>query len=185
MKRCSPSILVLLFAAAASAQTMTEQGYRPVDQVVEDVDPLGVSLRKIDPGLQSIGEQNTVYRRIVPGETPYDREQTNRLYYVSYGVVAEYDRSEYIYLFDRKGRPAGMAQRIPPNTVFHIGLPDSLPAPAVATAQSGQLSGRVDGAAWAPMHGTPAREATPDDAYRQVVRTQRSVVVGALQRPSE
>jgi len=169
---------LLISTGAAVAQSVEEMGYRPVDQTVEDIDPLGVSLRKVDPGLLTVGERTNVYRRIVPGQTPYEQPQSDRLYFVSYGVVAEYDQSQYIYMFDRKGRPAGIAQKIPPNTVFHLGLPEQDVTPTTEPPLNpGQVSGRVNGEV----------EAAPpagDDSvsYDRLVQMQRAVVVGALQR---
>ena len=169
-----------MLAESSQAQTVEQQGYRPVDQTIEDIDPLGVSLRKVDPGLLTIGERTNVYRRIVPGQSPYEQQQDGRLYFISYGVVAEYDQSQYIYLFDRKGRPAGIAQAIPPNTVFHLGLPKvETPPTAEVPLAPGQIDGRVQ-----PV---PDEQAEPDVSisYDQLVRRQRDVVVGALQRTSQ
>jgi hypothetical protein len=168
-----------VFAGLSQAQTMEQQGYRPVDQTIEDIDPLGVSLRKVEPGLLTIGERTNVYRRIVPGQTPYDQQQTGRLYFISYGVIAEYDQSQYIYLYDRKGRPAGIAQSIPPNTVFHLGLPkNGVMKSADLPLAPGQVNGRIT--------GLLDSEPVPNErvSYDQLVRRQREVVVGALRRPS-
>lgn len=173
------TMTVFAVAATSHAQTMEQQGYRPVDQTIEDIDPLGVSLRKVDPGLLTIGERTNVYRRIVPGQTSYDQQQTGRLYFISYGVIAEYDQSQYIYLYDRKGRPAGIAQSIPPNTVFHLGLPkNDVTKSADLPLAPGQVDGRITGL----LDNDPV----PNEraSYDQLVRRQREVVVGALRRTS-
>jgi len=105
----------LLAPVHAGAQTMEDRGYRPVDQLYEDVDPMQRSLRRRDAGLHTTGERQNVFRpsRSTRGGAPA------RLLFVSEGVVAEYDRS--IYAFDLRSRRAMPV--IPPNTVFHIGVP--------------------------------------------------------------
>jgi len=183
MRRKPFNLIVATMLAAmalpAGAQTIEQRGYRPVDQTIEDVDPLAVSLRRIEPGLLTVGGGTDVFRRIVPGEPSADDSGDGRLYYVNYGVVAEFDQSQYIRLFDRRGRPAGTAQAIPPNTVFHIGLPDN---PAVTQAGDsspapGQVSGRVDGR-FEPVDPPTAVSAS----YEQLVHAQRAAVIGALGR---
>ncbi len=110
--------VVLCLVANAVGQTLEERGYRPVDQTVSDTEPLRTSLRHQDAGLQNIGERNNVYRRIMPAASPNQADA--RLYLITHGVVASFDRSEYFQL-----ESGAVLQTIPPNTVFHIGLPES------------------------------------------------------------
>lgn len=118
------SVAVLATAcltASLSAQTMSERGFEPVDQLVDDVDPLSRSLRLREDGLQTIGQHGNVFRPKGPGEH-------DRYYYVSYGVTAEYhNRSLYgLYQFQDSDQPV-ILQQVPPGTVFHIGLPKQRP----------------------------------------------------------
>lgn len=109
--------------SSASAQSPTQRGFEPVEQQVEDTDPLSRSLRRVEPGLiNNTGQDSRVFRKKGgegqqggqgPGSSP-------RYYYIGRGVVAEFDRSEYVR-FGRQGEY--VAETIPPNTVFHIGYP--------------------------------------------------------------
>lgn len=104
--------------AMTSAQTLRERGLRPVDQVVEDVDPLSRSLRDREAGLRATGQFNTVYR-------PTDPEQSDRYFHIRQGVTAEYrGRSLYSRRSDPGSRRSVLVQDIPPDTVFHIGRPE-------------------------------------------------------------
>jgi hypothetical protein len=122
----------------AAGQTVREQGYQPLDQLQDDVDPLSRSLRRGDTGLSVTGERQNVYRSADPTDP--------RLYYIAKGVIAEFDRSDYA--FTRKG---GILQLAPPNLVYHIGSPKKQltggGAPSVQSDQmiDGRVSGRVNG----------------------------------------
>lgn len=185
-------------ASIASAQTMQEQGMRPVDQMVSDIDPTQVSLRQQDAGLSTIGERQNVYRRIVPDAGPY-QPGNQRLYYVSYGVVAEFDRSEYGVIRDKNSDLNGaILQFIPPNTVFHIGLPR---APHPQVDPNVQLPGMVDGRVDGMVQGDPTAnrnvtgrlinpsqsrrvdsDANQTQRYQELVVAQRGLVVAAIGR---
>jgi hypothetical protein len=99
---------------------MEERGYRPVDQLAEDVDPLQKSLRLHEDGLQTTGERSNVFRPRLPQDAGGRAADQPRLLYVAEGVVAEFDRS--IYAIDLRRRR--ILQVIPPNTVFHVGVPE-------------------------------------------------------------
>jgi hypothetical protein len=164
-------------------QTLAERGYEPVDQVVDDVDPLAVSLRSREPGLDATGQHHNVFRRIEG-----DGADRDRLYFIHEGIVAEFDRSEYRAIIDEGSNRRLIYQLIPPNTVFHIGLP---PADALRSGQWGDelLLGQVDGRVAPPEIQTapspvppPVHRPATGSRYRELVLTQRSTVVAALQR---
>lgn len=112
------SVVLLTAADPAGGQTLRERGLRPVDQVVEDVDPLSRSLRDREAGLRATGQFNTVYR-------PVDPKQSDRYFHIAQGVTAEYrGRSLYSQRRDPSSRRSVLVQDIPPDTVFHIGRPD-------------------------------------------------------------
>src|ERR1051325_8774640 len=77
-------------STAARAQTLRDRGYTPVEHMAGDTDRMERSLRYSEPGLGEQGGQNTnVFRRAgVP----------NKLYYISQGITAEYDVSQYTWL---------------------------------------------------------------------------------------
>ena len=188
------SVAGLWSVAPAFAQTVQQQGLRPVDQRVADIDPTQVSLRHEYSGLSTIGERQNVFRRIVPGAGPY-APSSRRLYFVSYGVVAEFDRSEYA--MTRKG---AILQFIPPNTVFHIGLP-AAPKPKLDsdTPVRGRVRARVDAMVrWVPSYdaavtGRPVsfsqsrrndRNEVAAHRYHEMLVAQRGMVVAAIDRIS-
>lgn len=104
--RIAASFLALLVVHDASAQTADPAEPRLMDlrleQRVEDVGPLGRSLRVAPADLRSPTGFEGVYR--VPG-----REGT--LMRISGGIIATFPRSEY----------RGDTRPIPAGTVFHIG----------------------------------------------------------------
>jgi hypothetical protein len=168
-----------VFAGLSQAQTMEQQGVSPGRSDHRGHRPAG---RFTPQGRAGSADNRRANQRLSPhraGQTPYDQQQTGRLYFISYGVIAEYDQSQYIYLYDRKGRPAGIAQSIPPNTVFHLGLPkNGVMKSADLPLAPGQVNGRIT--------GLLDSEPVPNErvSYDQLVRRQREVVVGALRRPS-
>jgi hypothetical protein len=134
--------MVLAIVAAAhgrvGAQTLTDRGYQPVDQITEDIDPLSRSLRRLDPGLaEQGGPASRVYRRA---------GHPHKLYYVEQGFTAEYDRSSYSWFRVTK-KEWKLFQLIPPNTVFHLGLPRAQPQDPPARPNLLRESARVAGEA--------------------------------------
>lgn len=115
------TVSVMTITSIASAQTMEERGFTPVDPLIDDVDPLAVSLRKQSIELKVDGSQR-LYRRVIPANPRTGRPRQVKLYSIQRGLVAEFDQSQYST--DRRGRIFALS---PPNTVFHIGLPKALP----------------------------------------------------------
>lgn len=129
--------------ASAAAQTMEQRGYRPVDQLHDDVDPLQRSLRVQESGLRTTGERHNVFRARLPQHAEGGRPGASRLFYVAKGIVAEYDRS--IYAVDLRRRR--ILQVIPPNTVFHVGVPEAAPddqAPPTEAQRRRRAELRID-----------------------------------------
>jgi hypothetical protein len=173
------------FGVPVFGQALEQRGYEPVDQLIEDIDPLQVSLRQQVSGLDETGERVSVFR---PTE-----QRGGRLYYVQRGVVAEYDRSQY----GITGR-GNLLQMIPPNTVFHLSLPDSTKASATAARQAPvnpyQVNGLVDGrplprAATAearadgrPTVGDMHRRLDDWQVFARVSRDQRQQLIASLGR---
>ncbi len=162
-----------LVPAAASAQTPYQQGFEPVDRLREDIDPLQRSLRRVEQGLGQVGQESNVYRR----------PDSQRLYYIEPGVVAEFDRSEYFWFRTRRQGDV-LVQAIPPGTVFHIGTPPAKTEPVPPPDHPLMVDARVH-----ERLGGPARAQTPRDAahttwldYRAVRATQHQTVLSSLDR---
>jgi hypothetical protein len=136
-------LLLLVSSRGVMGQTIEQRGYVPVDQTVDDVDPLARSLRLFDAGLDVTGQHNNVFR------SPSDPE--GRLIYVQRGTIAEFDRS--VYAYTRKGE---VLQFTPPGIVYHLSVPDpnelkkaskADDLPDSAMLVKGRVNGMVDGAA--------------------------------------
>lgn len=187
------AILLSVGVSQIFSQTLQQRGYRPVEQLHEDVDPLARSLQRQEPGLSTTGEHHNVFKPL---------RGDRRLYYIGQGVVAQFDRSDYYFSEKR-----GILQVIPPNTVFHIGLPpQELPSAGESAPPSEQMvQGRVDGRVGtsAPTLNPQGRrflmspnrnpQQQPQDPplefsswqrFRAVSFTQRRIVTNALQRLS-
>jgi hypothetical protein len=195
MRRLGTIVLIGWLATAAVGQTVTDQGLRPLDPLIEDVDPLRRSLRVVEPGLRSTGEQSSVFERVTPGREPFTRPRTQRIIFVSEGIIAEFDRSQYV-VQPRTGRTF---QTIPPNTVFYIGRPPSAaPMPDVPQAENAHTAARrVEGRLMPiPPAGAPGADASvtgragepaPNgwDRYALLYAEQRVRVLRALERKAE
>lgn len=122
-------LLALLCAGPVSlAQTLQQQGFKPVDPLIDDVDPLATSLRQHSIELQvDGGGRQRLFRRTIPGDPITRRPAQEKLYLIDRGVTAEFDRSDYVQ--SRKGR---IYTLIPPNTVFHLGVPQEHYQPKVS-----------------------------------------------------
>lgn len=137
MKRCLALAAVLAAATAcpATAQTLQQKGYQAVEQRVGDVDPMHQSMRKIESGLYEYGQGSSVFRG----------PDAQRLYFITQGFALSYDRSQYFEFEDRRGQTY-VGQEVPPNTVFHLGLPSQPPAPPRQPSPyevNAQVDGRV------------------------------------------
>jgi hypothetical protein len=131
--------LMLLGASGAFGQTLERRGFQAVEQIWDDTDPLARGLRRI--------EGSRVYRR-----AHWSGSGPEKLYYIAPGVVAEYDRSDY-GLFEVKKNEYRIFQLIPPNTVFHIGLPPEQPTEPFRPSPL-SLASRID----TRIHGSIERE---------------------------
>lgn len=79
------------------------------------------SLRRVEQGLnRNRGQESMVYRRA-------GADGQRKFYFIRDGVIAEYDRSEYLRVENKQSKRIETLTVIPANTVFHIGLPAQTP----------------------------------------------------------
>ena len=107
MKTTVHLLAVMTLASTATAQTPSR--LVPVDQRIEDVSPLGLSLRAMQPTLREPNNFQELYRF---------RGDDENLVRAQGGLYLVFQRS--IYGSDKKGNVFPL---IPPNTVFYIGPP--------------------------------------------------------------
>jgi hypothetical protein len=115
-----PLVLALAVVAPAVAQPASVDP-EPLDQAVEDLSQLSMSLREIDPGLQQPTDFARVFR--VKGGDELYRQQG--------GLYAVFPESRYSVKAVKK--KLQLQPVIPPDTVFYIGRPallDPEPPPA-------------------------------------------------------
>jgi hypothetical protein len=135
MSRISPGrlriVLTVLIAAPAVAQ-QTSVDLEPIDQAIEDVSALSMSLREIEAGLGQPNDFSRVFR-IHGKQDMYMRQQG--------GLYAVFPES--VYQIDKKGQLRAV---VPNDTMFYIGRPamlDAEPPPVVPTPE-GLHQGRID-----------------------------------------
>ena len=102
-------LLATLATLVSGAAAQTASPLVPVDQRIEDVSPLGLSLREMQPTLREPNNFQELYRF---------RGDDENLVRVQGGLYLVFQRS--IYGSDKKGNVFPL---IPPNTVFYIGPP--------------------------------------------------------------
>lgn len=174
-------------AGVVQAQSLGQKGYQSVEQVVGDIDPLHVSQRQVETGLGEFGQGSSVFRRIDP-----TGPAGNRLYFITPGFIAEYDRSSYFDFEDKHGNNY-TAQEVPANTVFRIGLPPAPEAPRrdpVPGMVDAQVDGRSDGrrrTGPAPIDASMRQAPAPVERvrwmqYLQARVAQRQAVAQAMDR---
>ena len=128
----------LTVAGSVAAPPSQWSNGRPLDQAVADLDPLATSMRTVQVGLRSSGEQSTLYQRVLPaGEPDYDRAawvstglgRPQAVYYrVGPGFRARLSRINYLVRVGEKGLALNIAPRydgefielIPNDTVFEL-----------------------------------------------------------------
>lgn len=101
--------MIPLATLASTATAQTPSRLVPVDQRIEDVSPLGLSLRAMQPTLREPNNFQELYRF---------RGDDENLVRAQGGLYLVFQRS--IYGSDKKGNVFPL---IPPNTVFYIGPP--------------------------------------------------------------
>jgi hypothetical protein len=166
-------LLIMLIAAPALAGP--RDGLVPVDQAVADLDPLALSLRRVEAGLRDEGEQTSRLFAFTPDPSTafaaggaLGRPVSPSYYRIGKGFVAKVDRITYL-VRDPEG---GVALNITPakdgefiemigaNTVFDLRALDlnaamplapTPPAPTTSTAVvspnrvTGQIHTMIDG----------------------------------------
>jgi len=123
-------LLATLATLVSGAAAQTASPLVPVDQRIEDVSPLGLSLREMQPTLREPNNFQELYRF---------RGDDENLVRVQGGLYLVFQRS--IYGSDKKGNVFPL---IPPNTVFYIGPP---PGWAVSSAERAVARNEVADAA--------------------------------------
>jgi hypothetical protein len=145
------SLLMLLTMTTALVAAPPEQ-WRPIDQAVEDLDALGTSLRRVEPGLRSDGEQTSLF------QTPADEFGQSQLYRVGPGFRARVDRVDYLVRRDRRDVAFNVAPRrdgefvelAPTQTVYELTPMPTIvapPPPGADARVNRQVDGRVGAAA--------------------------------------
>ena len=114
--------------SGATAQTLSR--LVPVDQRIEDVSPLGLSLREMQPTLREPNNFQELYRF---------RGDDENLVRAQGGLYLVFPRSTYAS--DKKGNVYPL---VPPNTVFYIGPP---PGWTVSSAVQAVARSEIDLAA--------------------------------------
>jgi hypothetical protein len=115
------AILATWATSAAAAAPQQEPALQPVDQRVEDRNPLAASLRVVERGLDQPNDFGSVYR--IDGHDGFARVQG-----ALYALFAE---SEYV------PSKQGLIAVVPAGTVFSIGPPPGA-APAPAAPHAGE-----------------------------------------------
>ncbi len=130
---------LLITALVTPGQTVQLE---PIDQGIEDRSVLSESLREVETGLGQPNDFSQVYR--LPGQDRFVRVQG--------ALYAVFPESAY---------GSGGVPLIPHGTVFHIGRPPDLDAPASA-AQFDTISARIDlRVASGPLDSSVSNRATP------------------------
>jgi hypothetical protein len=141
------SLLMLLTMTTALVAAPPEQ-WRPIDQAVEDLDALGTSLRRVEPGLRSDGEQTSLF------QVPADEYGQSQLYRVGPGFRARVDRVDYLVRRDRRDVAFNVAPRhdgefvelAPTQTVYELTpMPAVVVNPPPATGADARVNRQVDG----------------------------------------
>jgi hypothetical protein len=166
MLRLAPCILLLLLTPLAVAAPPSQ--WLPVDQAVGDLDPLATSLRRVEVGQRSSGEQTSLYiYRPTIAQPNYDRPtwvtqgvgvQRPVYYRLGPGFLARVDRMDYLIRISKKNFALDVAPRhdgefvelIPANTVFEVRPPAAVSIPqetsgaAVRTRTNATVNARID-----------------------------------------
>jgi hypothetical protein len=180
MSRTGPGRLLIalaLLAPGTVAAQQTSVDLEPVDQAIEDVSVLSMSLRQVEPGLGQPNDFSRVYRV---------RGRPDRFMRVQGGLYAVFPES--VYGTNKEGQLQAV---VPNDTVFYIGRPSllNLEPPRAAPYPGGLIQARIDlridpnQESAAPAASLPGRLETPssgqsiprialpaivsDEAYRQ------------------
>ncbi len=106
-------LLFICIVGTALGQNLRNQGYIPIDKMVEDIEPAAYSSRVMSSACNLAKGFPDVFR------TSTTNVIDQRYYYISQGVIASFDRSQYAMT-----RQGSITQVIPPNTIFYLSLPN-------------------------------------------------------------
>ena len=121
--------LSISLAGAAAGQTISGQlvpeQFRPVDQVVGDLDPLSQSMRQVSAGLRYDGEHTNLFEVFDFDAQPHRQPA---YYQISPGYTARVPRMDYLvrkgerdYAYNQLARYDGeFVELVPADTVFEL-----------------------------------------------------------------
>jgi hypothetical protein len=196
VKRTLLLILALAFTPSlAHAQTLSMRGITltPIEQGIDDADPLAVSLRVLRPDYRLSTNFERIYEarldpRVFGPQLAANADQTFLVRFAG-GVAAVFPKSEYV-----KYRGLNYA-KVPPGTVFSIGGPierlmgepnfDSLPKlDAAPSAQFVNRSARLPApdSTSASTATASARNSTSEPQLRLARPTERSIFADEVYR---
>lgn len=128
--------------------------FQPVDQAVEDLDPLATSLRRVEKGLRYDGEHTNLFKVFELDAGP-DSQPT--YYRIGPGVTARVHRLDYLVRTGEKGLALNIKTRldgefielIPADTVFELRsleelIPDEAWAEEIAPPSRHYIDARID-----------------------------------------
>ena len=181
-------LTLTVVASITAAQAPAEPGLVPVDQGVGDLDRLSTSLRHVETGLRTDGQQTSLFRVVPPGNDPELNGLSPLFYRVTPGVVARVNRVDYLVpISDRElglnAQPridGQFIELIPADTVFDLSTqPGPLlvkraghdaDRPAVVESSASRESPVPSGPGAAAV--SPTRPASPSDTtdYRLDLR---------------
>jgi len=151
-------ITIIALTAATAARAQPHGDLVPVDQAVADLDTLATSLRQVQTGLRTDGEQTSLFVLRPPPTDAYDTPRHTPLtwganpqpvyYRIGPGFQARVNRMDYLIptgnrQFEINVKPIRDGQffeMIPANTVF-----DLAPLPATPTALPAGADRRING----------------------------------------
>ncbi|MHC4989552.1 MAG: hypothetical protein ACYTGC_01105 [Planctomycetota bacterium] len=124
--RTGPALWLLAVVSGVHAQSTSEPevgfvdppftSLKPLDQRVEDFNPLSTSLRVMESGLRQPADFDQVFR--LPG--------SNKLMRAEGALYAVFPQSVYVRP-PRRSRQRGLVAAVPPDTLFYIGAPPTPP----------------------------------------------------------
>jgi len=166
-----PVIVLLMSGVVAAAESITGNepfALKPVDQAVEDLDPLSAGLRHVDPGNALFSDRVSLYQPLYSTQWPQQPSQWanttigidlgSRYQYRMQGMQAFIDQPEYIsqnaseeYGFNFSPAKDGQfIEIIPANTIFNLipehelMTPTPIQQPYNPYRLDTQLDGRLD-----------------------------------------
>jgi len=149
----SVAFLIAFLGMCALAAGQSRPQLRPVDQAVEDLDGLAVSLRRMGKGIRSDGEQTSLFKYPQPA---VGSALTRPYLHVAPGVIARIDRPDYLVFAGTRDKRILLKENvapkvdgmfievIPPNTIFELRPLDQLIGPPTQAVAPQPSKYRID-----------------------------------------